>query len=612
MPGLDNTDQAEIAKAGVIGAAAAGTTAEALAARAPIDAEKLATVTHAHEPDGAHEETPTDEELATLQRVSGPIVWSAYTIGFCELAERFSYYGSSILYVNFIQFPLPAGSRTGAGKTDQSGALGKGQNTSTAITLLNQFVAYVMPLFGAYVADAKLGRYKTIHIAIAVSILAHIILVVSSVPPVITNPSGSLGAFIVGLLSLCVGTGFFKANIAPLLAEQNQDTRRRIEYRKGQRVIVDPAVTNTRIFLYFYFAINVGSLTGQISMVWVEKYIGYWLAFLLPTTLFLTAPVVLAIFKKGYILSPPTGSVLSKFLHMFMYAMKGKWLKPKSFTWDVVRPSNVPIHERPVWMTYDDAWVDEVRRGLKACKVFLFLPLYWLAYNQMTGNLTSQAASMQLHGVPNDIIQNLNPISLIIFIPIMDHGLYPGLRKLGINFSPIKRMTSGFFFGTAAMVTSAVTQHYIYKLSPCGDYATDPDCDPAPINVWVQTLPYVFIGLSEIFTNVTSYEYAFSKAPVNMKSLVMAINLLMSAFSAAIGQAFVPLSGDPLLVWNYAIVAILAFIGGVSFWFCFRELDKEEDQWNAITKSGFVGKNLGGAPVHGTQAILQPSVNEDL
>lgn len=58
-----------------------------------------------------------------------------------------------------------------------------------------------------------------------------------------------------------------------MLAEQNTDTRLRVEVRKGERVIVDPAVTNARIFMYFYFCINIGSLAGQISMVFAEKYV---------------------------------------------------------------------------------------------------------------------------------------------------------------------------------------------------------------------------------------------------------------------------------------------------------------------------------------------------
>lgn len=248
-----------------------------------------------------------------------------------------------------------------------------------------------------WLADAKLGRYKTIHIAICVSTVAHVILVAASAPSVIVHPNNSLGAFVIGMLTLCVGTGMFKANVSPLLAEQNHDRRMYVKTLKsGERVIVDPAVTNTRIFLYFYFAINVGSLVGQISMVYVELYVGFWLAFLLPTILFAICPVILLVMKKKYTLSPPTGSVLSKFFKMFGMAMRGKWSAifnpPKfrrEFTWDVVRPSKVPENQRPAWMTYDDEWVDEVRRGLKACKVFLFLPIFFLAYNQMTNNLTT-------------------------------------------------------------------------------------------------------------------------------------------------------------------------------------------------------------------------------
>lgn len=69
-------------------------------------------------------------------------------------------------------------------------------------------------------------------------------------------------------------------------------------------------------------------------------------------------------------------------------------------------------------MRFDDEWVDEVKRAMSACKVyvlegsiasshltvrnvsyrFLFYPVYWIAYNQMTGNLTSQAATMEVCG----------------------------------------------------------------------------------------------------------------------------------------------------------------------------------------------------------------------
>ncbi|KAL6917394.1 hypothetical protein ACHAPO_010119 [Fusarium lateritium] len=541
------------------------------------------------------DELPTQEELQTLRRVSGKIKWAMYTIAFVEACERFSYYGSAVLYTNFVAQKLPPGSTTGAplDVDGQAGALGMGPKAAQGISLFNQFFAYLMPLVGAWVADAKLGRFVTLHIAIAISTIAHVILVAASSPNVIVRKDPAFGAFIVGLITLCVGTGFFKANVSPLLADQNEDTKMRVEVRNGERVIVDPAVTNTRVFLYFYLAINIGSVCGQIAMVYVEKYHSFWLAFFIPTVFFLIAPIVLAVNKKKYKLKPATGSVLSKFLRMFIYVSKrSPAFRPN---WEHAKPSQIPVDQRPAWMTYDDAWVDEVRRGLMACKVFLYLPVFHLAYNQMTGNLTTQASTMVLNGVPNDVIQNLNPISICLMVPIIDHVLYPGLRKLGISFTPIKRMTVGFLISALSMVASAVMQYYIYQKSPCGKYANGDDpstgekCAPADINVWAQCLPYIFIGLGEIFTNVTSYEYAYSKAPENMKSLVMSVNLFMSAFASAIGQAFTPLSDDPLLVWNYTVVAVIAFVGGVAFWFQFKHLDGEEDKWNMLKASEFQG-----------------------
>ncbi|KAI1036584.1 hypothetical protein LB503_003022 [Fusarium chuoi] len=199
---------------------------------------------------------------------------------------------------------------------------------------------------------------------------------------------------------------------------------------------------------------------------------------------------------------------------------------------------------------------------------------------------------MERHGVPNDILSNLNPFALLIFIPLNDFFVYPALRKAGFRFTPIKKITAGFFTGAAAMIWAAVVQHYIYQKSECGMYASGEiwseaegkmvDCAEAPINVWAQTGSYVLIALSEVFASITSLEYAFSKAPKNMRSMVQAVALFMTAFSAALGQALVGLAADPLLVWNYGVVAILAVIAGTCFWLQFKDLDIHEDDLNAL------------------------------
>ncbi|TPR02094.1 hypothetical protein CAN33_0042585 [Aspergillus niger] len=500
----------------------------------------VSTVPSIHNVHDDGREYPTEEEERTLRRVSDSVSWTAYTVAFVELCERFSYYGTTAVYVNFIQQPLPAGSTTGAGYSGQSGALGQGERTSTALTTFNTFWCYVMPILGAWIADEYWGQqYKETR------------LFIKTIP------------------------------------------------KTGERVIVDPAQTITRIFLYFYFMINVGSLIGSVAMVYAEKYVGYWLAFLLPTIMFGICPIVLFFCRKRYTVTPPTGSVVTKAFQLWSLALRGQWSwNPVTFYhrckstefWDSVKPSR--LANKPTWMTFDDQWVEEVRRAVKACAVFAWYPLYWLAYGQMTNNLTSQAATMQLHGVPNDIINNLDPLALIIFIPIMDQFIYPGLRKMGFHFTPIKRIYVGYLLASASMIAAAVTQYYIYKLSPCGNHPSSCD-EAAPINVWVQAVPYVLIAFSEIFASITGYEYAYTKAPKNMKSLVQSLYLFMNAISSAIQQGLTALSTDPLLIWNYGFVAVLAFVGGNLFFLCNLKLDKEEDELNNIEESAYLGRNVG-------------------
>ncbi|OJJ08429.1 hypothetical protein ASPVEDRAFT_396350 [Aspergillus versicolor CBS 583.65] len=553
---------------------------------------------------------PTSEEMQTLRRVAGPLNWITFSVAFVELCERFSYYGTTAVFVNFIQQPLPPGSTTGAlsGGSDVPGALGMGQQASTGLTLFNSFWAYVMPLAGAWVADQYLGRFRTIMFSIAAALVGHVTLIISAIPPVIANPNGAIACFAIGLVIMGVGTGGFKSNISALIAEQYPDEQPVIKtLPSGERIIIDPAATVARVYLYFYLMINIGSLTGQISMVYAERGVGFWLSFLLPTVMFCLAPLVLFLCRNKYRLVPPTGSVYTQAYRLIREGVRKHWSvktvkvvgipfkifkKNDTDFWNTVKPSTLGDN-RPGWMTFDDEWVDEVARGLKACRVFLWYPLYWLAYNQMLNNLTSQAATMKLGGVPNDIINNFNPLALIIFIPIFDRLLYPFLRRIGINFTPLKRITAGFFVAGSGMIVATVTQHYIYKLGECGDQPND--CLPeihAPISVWVQALTYILGGISEILASVTSLEYAYTKAPKNMRSLVQAVSLFMNAISSAIGQALVGLSDDPLLVWNYTLVAILAYIGGIGFWASNYKLDRQEDELNTLKQSRYEGSGL--------------------
>lgn len=109
-----------------------------------------------------------------------------------------------------------------------------------------------MPVLGAYVADTYLGRYKTILWSILIAIIGHIFIVVASIPQMIVRPNAAIGVFSIGLIIFGVGTGGFKSNISPLIAEQyeaKEPKRRIMTMESGERVIVDPGMTVSRIYM---------------------------------------------------------------------------------------------------------------------------------------------------------------------------------------------------------------------------------------------------------------------------------------------------------------------------------------------------------------------------
>jgi len=61
--------------------------------------------------------------------------------------------------------------------------------------------------------------------------------------------------------------------------------------------------------------------------------------------------------------------------------------------------------------------------------------------------------------------------------------------------------------------------------------------------------------------------------------------LFTSAIGSVFDQAFVPLSKNPLFIWIYIIVAIIASVAAIIFWFLFRHYNKEEDEMNALDKT---------------------------
>ncbi|CAO3614947.1 unnamed protein product [Cunninghamella blakesleeana] len=528
---------------------------------------------HDHPGEEFHGVEPTEEDWKTLPEVSDKIPVSAYLVILIEFCERFTYYGLSGPFQNYIQNKNPEGGFP----AELPGALGKGQQTATALTTFFQFFCYVTPILGAIIADQYLGKYKTILIFAGIYFVGLIILTCSSIPPSIES-GGAFPGFVVALVIIGLGTGGIKANVSPLVAEQYIQKAPYVETLKnGKRVIVSPQATYQKIFNFFYWGINIGSLSA-IATTELEKNVGFWPAYLLPTLMFIPCLFVVILGRKRYIQNPPRGSVFVEAGRLFAMKFKVKG------GLEACKPSNL-VKTHPDFLhkvTWDDVFVDELKRTLKACIVFCWFPIYWLCYSQMTNNLVSQAATMQTGNVPNDIMQNIDPICLIIFIPIMDSFIYPFLRRVGIPMRPMFRISLGFFFAAVAMGYTAGVQSMVYNSPPYYDH---PDGRTNYISGAYIIPSYVFIAISEIFASITGLEYAYKKAPQSMKSIVMALFLFTNCIASILAFALVSVAVDPKLTWMYTGIAATAGVCSVLFYICHHKNDETDAEEDAIGRN---------------------------
>jgi proton-dependent oligopeptide transporter, POT family len=130
-------------------------------------------------------------------------------LSFCELWERFSFYGMQALLVlyltNYLFLPQNIGQVAGMETLrrlieDVTGRRSPQQLASAVFGLYAGFV-YLTPLFGGLLADRVLGRTKTVVIGACLMALGHFLMAFEA-------------SFLVAIACLLVGVGCFKGNIA--------------------------------------------------------------------------------------------------------------------------------------------------------------------------------------------------------------------------------------------------------------------------------------------------------------------------------------------------------------------------------------------------------------
>lgn len=206
--------------------------------------------------------------------------------------------------------------------------------------------------------------------------IGNLILFCTSLPVAIEH-GAALGGLIVSMIIIGIGTGGIKSNVSPLIAEQLDHTKLKVKTLKtGERVIVDPAMTVSSVYMIFYICINVGSLSS-IATTELEQRVGFWPAYLLPMLMFIFALGVVVLGKNQYVQRPPQGSIIPN-------ALKALWIGARNRNMDVARPSYQNANGNKYNTPWNDLFIEELKRALVACKVFAVFPIYWCKFHPLS------------------------------------------------------------------------------------------------------------------------------------------------------------------------------------------------------------------------------------
>jgi POT family proton-dependent oligopeptide transporter len=431
-----------------------------------------------------------------------------YIIG-NEAAERFNFYGMRAILVVFMTKYL----------VDSSGALSP-MDGNEATTWYHLFLAsnYFFPAIGAILADAFLGKYRTIIWLSLVYCLGSVILAFDQT---------RFGLF-AGLTLIALGAGGIKPCVSAHVGDQ---------FGQSNQHLV------SRAFGWFYFSVNFGSFfsyllipvllekpTGPIQWLpeWVagpifhflQAYASPRLAFGLPAVLMLMATWVFWLGRYKFAHIPPGG---------------------KTFLRD----------------TFNRAGLSTIGR---LAIIFAFVAVFWSLWDQSGGEWVLQAEKMdrKFLGIEwlSSQIQAVNAIMILAFIPLFQYVIYPGINKF-FPLTPLRKIGIGLVVtGLSFLVSAWIESQIVAGGVP---------------NIGWQLPAYALLSAGEVMVSITALEFAYTQAPAHMKSIIMSLYLLSisagNLFTALV-YMFIKNDDGSLKLHGPAYYNFYAFlsIGCVALW----------------------------------------------
>jgi POT family proton-dependent oligopeptide transporter len=379
-----------------------------------------------------------------------------YIIG-NEAAERFSYYGmASILTIFLTQHLL--------GPTGQPAPL----DSNRAYEWTHNFftAVYFFPIFGALLSDVLLGKYRTIFSVSLLYCLGHAVMAAVDV-------SWKFGVdpkymIIVALTLISIGAGGIKPCVSANVGDQ---------FGPRNKHLIP------RVFAWFYFSINFGSTFSTLLIPLLLDKVGPAVAFGVPGVLMGVATLAFWMGRNKFVHIPPGGV---------------------GFLKEAFGPEGL-------------------RAILNLAPLFILLAPFWGLFDQSHTAWVVQAEKMDrnLFGwTPSaSQLQAVNPILVLILIPIFTYVIYPLMGKF-FTVTPLKKIGIGLFLTAPSFALIAMAEERI-------------EAGGTPHIIW-QLAAYLILTAAEVMVSITSLEFSYTQGPRKMKSVIMGSYLL----SISLGNLF--------------------------------------------------------------------------
>jgi POT family proton-dependent oligopeptide transporter len=392
-----------------------------------------------------------------------------YIIG-NEACERFSFYGMrNILTMFLVQYLLVQHVPDDVTRQAEAKAV------------FHDFVSlvYFFPLLGGWLADRFLGKYRTVLSLSLLYCVGHLLLAVFD-----DNRHG----FYTGLFLIALGSGGIKPCVSAFVGDQF--TERNKGLVKG-------------VFALFYWIINFGSFFASLFIPLTLRHFGPAVAFGIPGVLMFIATVIFWLGRGAYTNVPPAGSNPHAFIRVVRDALFPKKKDASAKSW----------LDRAASAGHPSEAIEGARAVFRIMGIFAMIPVFWALFDQKASTWVLQATKMDLmvggFELAPSQLQALNPLMVMLLIPLNSFVLFPLLERRGIQVTPLRRMAAGMFITGFSYVLVALIQ-----LTLDGGNK---------ISVLWQAAPYLVLTLGEVLVSATGLEFAYSQAPREMKGTIMSL-----------------------------------------------------------------------------------------